>query len=193
MRARYGRRAPRASAGLRQRRRGAGGRSAPARRRTRASRAPRSYQWNLVVALDVDRKLLDGAECGLHRRREGRETALAERLLEPPGGRAERVEVRAGRDARLRLQRLGERGGGGLRLVDALGVVRLAQIGEPGAELREMGAAPRLRPPQTPPPPRRAPRATRPPAPDDRRSAAAHRRPARARNAPRRTRTRRGR
>src|SRR3954466_2867165 len=60
------------------------------------------------------------------------------------GGGAERVEVRAGRHARLRLQRLGERGGGGLRLVDALGVVRLAQTGEPGAELREMAAARRL-------------------------------------------------
>ena len=50
------------------------------------------------------------------------------RLLEPSGGRAERIEIRAARNARLRLQRLGERRGGGLGLLDALGVVRLAQV-----------------------------------------------------------------
>ena len=93
------------------------------------------------MALDVGCELLDGAERRLHRRREGRSPALAERLLEPQRRGAERIQVGAARDARLLLQRLGQSLGSGLGFLDPLRVIRLAQLGEPRLELGEMAAA----------------------------------------------------
>ena len=97
-----------------------------------------------MVALHVGGQLLDGACRGLHRRREGRDTALAERVLEPARSGTDCIEVRAVRNAGLGLQHLGERRGRGLRLLDPVRVVGGADLGETGPELRQVATTRRL-------------------------------------------------
>src|SRR5205085_1470350 len=95
--------------------------------------------------LDLGGELLDRRQRLLQRRGERRAGLLAERLLEPARGGAERVEVGRRRESRLRLERLLECERGVLRLLDPLGRLRLAQLGEPRAVVVQRHDATELR------------------------------------------------